>query len=578
MKEKTMSNQSERGVAMVLALMVLAMLTIMAMGALVTARRSIDVAGGERANLNAFYVADSGLNRAVSDVLDYYSGTWGGKTANTFTGLHFQVNDINSVTTKDLDVLTQDPDLDEGGDTVAPSPLTRDLAYVLMVTVGSPTLQEWMRLDEAHKILFYTEAQTCRGVIDASGMCQGLYYEVWYVRPPSKRRVIILAMARLNDDDTYSNDSIEAAEEYILKMEFGGICENAILANGNATNKSINGNVEIHGGLTVLCDGVTDPYGVVLGGTAGVYNSYDGGSASSMGDEMRLLVDSLPEDDFGNETLEAEVRIKTCGADLGGSASMGTSTVPMDQVCSDGGVNGGTLGSNVFSGENAIESFNDCGGADAFKFPDLTDSATADSVLADKITPLNAWCTITNATASMGWNMADPTNATPACAVPGACTCTLCWDTTSNTLVSTSSETSGNLYDMSACPSVTLSDVNYTGKATFYYGSNTINITDDVLANNSFPSGDAFGFMTTGDINIDAAPGTKLTGLFYAGGNTNIEKQTAIAGIVLSDTFDTKNVPEFYQVPDLAQQAPAGFDKICGGNERLANGGWRIVF
>jgi len=570
MKESVTMKSGERGVAMVLALMVLAMLTIMAMGALVTARRSIEVAGGERANMSAFYTADSGMNRAVEDVLDYYQPY--GHFQEDWTT--FNLNKLNK------DDITDESPFDEVVSAVsvlAPSPYTRNMAYIDMGTLGSPTLDEWMKLVEVRRILFYTPTQTCKGEI-VDDMCQGLYYEVWYLRPPSKRSIKILAMARNNDDDSETNDTIEAAIEYTLRVEYGDRCQNAIFANGQATGHAIDGNVEIHGSATILCsDPPADNMALELGGGASIYNDYNSSTAASYGDEFRTMVDSLPQDDYLEETLNAKVRIKTCGASLAGSSQFGTEDSEMDEVCVDGGITGGTIDSNVYALDGKIKPFSQCEGAADISWPDISDDTDPNyvDVLTDTLVPPDDWCTITSATTTMNWDSGGDA----ACTCPGGPNaCTLCWDGVTNTLTSNSAAESGNMYDMSGCTSVALSDFTYDGKATFFYGSNTVKMDGDILATGSYPSADAMGFITTGNMEIGNTAQSHIMGLLYAEGTISIDKQTAIAGIVIAEDFSVKNVPEFYQVPELAQHAPAGFNKLCAGNERLADSGWRLVF
>ena len=72
MRAKIVDKSRERGAALILALMVLALLTIMAMGALFTAGRSIEMAGADRSSMEAFYVADAGMNRMIVDMLKVY--------------------------------------------------------------------------------------------------------------------------------------------------------------------------------------------------------------------------------------------------------------------------------------------------------------------------------------------------------------------------------------------------------------------------------------------------------------------------------------------------------------------------
>ena len=100
-----------------------------------------------------------------------------------------------------------------------------------------------------------------------------------------------------------------------------------------------------------------------------------------------------------------------------------------------------------------------------------------------------------------------------------------------------------------------------------------------MYASNNFPSGDALAFVTGGSMTLGPGAQRNLEGLFYAQNTITIPKQTVIAGIVMTNEFDVGNqVPEIWQVPGLARNAPGAFGEFCALNERLSNGGWRLVY
>jgi|GEM_PF-6349508 len=554
-----------RGMALIIVLMILMFFTILAFIGLYAARQAISFAGRGRQKMEAYYTAGAGINRAVADLLSFY------KVKGSFT-----------VTPFDMNLNGQEDDL------------SGDLPGTLSWSgLAAPTLGQWLNAKNVQRVIYFSPESACFGEM-TGGNCKGFRYEVRIHRGGSYARVLSLARLHEGDGPVSDDDKIIAAQEYLVKIVACGMCGEGILIGGSGSSHAIGGGVELHGGLhilcedtdTSLCEGQNPPdncSAISPGSSVGVYNNYERGPGQAP--SFISKIQPLDRDDNDNPTLNAKVLIYNCGiGKMDSSSNMGTHAVPLDIVIADGGV-GGEYG-KVSAGDDervfALEKRYGAGeytryvGNEAASFPILRSPEGYPTALDSKIeaeayhnTLPPQWCNITPATPSMGYGA-------PGCSCPTGCS--LCWDNAVKTLTSNSDV----VYNLSGCAGgATLNNLTYKGKATFYYGANNVTIDGAITVadGENFPMTSAMGFMTAGEMNVAPSSRSEIMGLFYAQSKIRMTNQTAVAGIVISNSYDFgSHVPVIYQVPYLEAQAPAGFQSLCGAHLRLAPNGWRTVY
>ena len=67
--------QNERGIAMIIALMIMLMLTIIGIGIVKSSNDEVNIAGNELNEMKAFYAAEAGLDKATAIIQAHYSAT-----------------------------------------------------------------------------------------------------------------------------------------------------------------------------------------------------------------------------------------------------------------------------------------------------------------------------------------------------------------------------------------------------------------------------------------------------------------------------------------------------------------------
>ncbi|UCG37893.1 MAG: pilus assembly PilX N-terminal domain-containing protein [bacterium] len=87
----------------------------------------------------------------------------------------------------------------------------------------------------------------------------------------------------------------------------------------------------------------------------------------------------------------------------------------------------------------------------------------------------------------------------------------------------------------------------------------------------------SLGIVTPGDITFSGKPGNYYAGFFYAEGQVNFNKQAALAGTVIGGLVNFAQVPDVYQVPKLKDYLPKA---MPGGHNvmRLTQREWRRVY
>ncbi len=87
----------------------------------------------------------------------------------------------------------------------------------------------------------------------------------------------------------------------------------------------------------------------------------------------------------------------------------------------------------------------------------------------------------------------------------------------------------------------------------------------------------SLGVVTPGDITFSGKPGNIQAGFYYGGGQVNFNKQSKFAGTVIGGLVNFSQVPDVYQVPNLQNYLPPG---VPGGQNivKLTKREWRRVY
>jgi len=334
------------------------------------------------------------------------------------------------------------------------------------------------------------------------------------------------------------------------------IWDNAVFGGAGQGGNAINGNVQIRGSMHVV-GSATDI--INSGGTAYIMNNYSN-AAGHWGAASTKLPSLTPQMFNGElvETLDAEVRVKHGTINLSGTVLWGQDDVSgngyketLDGFYSDATLNLNSVDSDVVA--------DDYDGYDApgMAFPTLDDpyydAATATSYATHRTYLNNTSLTIpVNAinvdTAAFSYNDGSGNS--------------ISWDPTTGALdISGIIRVAGDLDLAKKSYPVT-----YSGTGTLY-STGSVHLRSDVL-----PSGDYLnvaavnthnlGIIADTDMHLATGGGEsqiKVMAALYAENETLINKQSNVAGAVVSQAFDLGNqVPSVWQVPILSTNLPPG--------------------
>lgn len=328
---------------------------------------------------------------------------------------------------------------------------------------------------------------------------------------------------------------------------------NAIFAGVGAEGSTISGNVDIRGSVHLLGTGLGDgDLAIDMGGSADIGNNYQGIPSA-----LEERIPELPTVIFNGETVQslaAEVRIKNGVAGLSGSATIGEENSSgdsyketVDGVYITDGYAGNKGETNVYS-DNGTTNTYDLG--DATSFPSLSDPyqdyTSYQEYLRDNALVISddaQLSELNNLTPGSNFSYSDGAN-------------TIAIDGNGNLTISGIVYIDGGeLKIKKSGPNKTIT---YSGKGTIF-ATEDVDIEVNLLTNgpDSFPD-NVLGIMTPGNIEFDEA-NIDVMGVFYAEGEIELEKQTNIAGTLVSNYFDIgSQVPSIYQVPSLSDNLPSG--------------------
>ena len=335
------------------------------------------------------------------------------------------------------------------------------------------------------------------------------------------------------------------------KMTSTSPWNNAIFAGAGASGMAINGNVDIHGSVHILGNGLQSTDSAMsLSGGAKIGNNYSGLSAT-----LSAKVPTLPTTTFGGETvssLSAVLRVKKGLVGLSGSAAIGQANATgnsvketMDAVYSTNGFSSGT--GSVYS-DNSYSNSYDMGNTVAF--PSLNDSYGGYATYKDYLRA-NA-LVISDATTLTNLANITPNSNFSASSAKGS----ISVDGNGNMTISGIVYVDGGDLNMNEAGSKKI--INYTGKGSIYVSGNVgIDANVYTTGNSSYPT-NVLGVMTPNTITFNAAS-IDVMGLFYGETKITVQKQTVVVGSLVTNYFDLgTNVPSIYYVPAIMNSMPPG--------------------
>ena len=401
------------------------------------------------------------------------------------------------------------------------------------------------------------------------------------------------------EDDYYSVYSYARAPSVTRRAEMtfnGGninIWQNAIFAGSGQGPNLINGNVSIHGSVHLLGDNLADgDYALDLSGTAEITNNYDGMPAS-----LEARVPPLETTVVAGETVEtlkAKLRVKNGLVGISGSAEIGkpqatgnSSKEQMDGIyVTDGWGGNKTDGdgnpSQVYSDNGWTEAY-DLGGSVPFPtYPNdggrdhLAYYLELDSNPAVGLQQIHVGDLEIEANKGFYWNATTGTKVTNKSPGQGGMPTSgnldfneyFIWfdESANHMIINGRIPVDGDvLFDRGNGNDRT---INYTGKGTILaYDADSsgnggeVEILTDLLTQDlggntaqSYPVNNLLGVMAETDMTLGGNSQLSLMGGFYAQEMMTVNKQSNIVGSIVGSSFAMSQVPDIYQVPELANQ------------------------
>jgi hypothetical protein len=510
----------ERGVALVIALIVMLIVFVLGSGLAVTMLTDTTASANYRSFNGALWEAEAGLQMTIVDLTA--DPTWARDVVN-FSTIPMVLEDPFP-TTLDINGNTVNIPLSGG----VPVPGYIPLGAVTTLDDGTYTREIWLppiSLEAAN----------------------GSGNRAWLVVPVSS----------VGTSGAVEGSTVRVRSDLRVTVRRLTIWDNALFGGAGQGGKTINGNVEIRGSIHI----VGDPANVLdLGGGAAVINNYSNAADSSNWDTDAVKLPTVPTRMFEGElvqTLDAEVRVKEGTINLDGTAFWGEPDVSGNayKETLDGFYHDvdPTLG-----GSASINPDEDSGyDAVGLAFPTLDDpyydAATATNY------PSHRNFLDTNALV-VPINQIDST--IPSFDFSDANGNRLRWNQGSETLtIDGIIKVNGTL------------DLVAKHERLEYEGTGTIYATQDIAIHGHFvtkndylntasPNPDNIGLIADEDIHISTGGGetwSKVMGALYAEDETFIAKQSRIVGAIVSNFFDMGvNVPGIWQAMGLATHLPPG--------------------
>jgi hypothetical protein len=294
-------------------------------------------------------------------------------------------------------------------------------------------------------------------------------------------------------------------------------------------------------------------------GTAHIYNNYQG-----MNTTLSSRVPALDTTTFNGEvvnTLNAELRVKHGRVDISGSATIGFpdqsgGSPPVKETVDGCYVNdgyGGNKGeSNAYSDNGTSEGYDL---SNEMQFPSLTRPYTDPATGTGYDTYLdylhsNSLVVTGDLTLQPGVSMARVSNSYGSISM----------DANGDLSISGIVYVTGNIHINSGSGKLNKAPVTYDGRGTLV-SQGSSHIDTHLLSKGMFPTDDVLGIISANDLGIGTGSGDShldIMGVFYAQKRITNAKQNQLAGAMVSNYFSISNVPDLFQVPVLVENLPLG--------------------
>jgi hypothetical protein len=314
-----------------------------------------------------------------------------------------------------------------------------------------------------------------------------------------------------------------------------------------------NGN-NLYDGTLTATDLATD-----MTGTAGMYNNYSGMPAN-----IFSRVPALELDYFGGEnvyTLEAELRVKHGVVNLSGNAKIGqpdqSGGSPQIKETIDGAYVsdgwGGSQGSDNVYSDNGHDYGYDLG--DALEFPSIKGQYT-DPYTGISYADYSSWLAANSLVIPGDVTLRPGTSYGGGASSYGS----ISMDNYGNLSISGIVFITGDVRFEAGYGGYGDSPILYNGRGTVVSGGD-MHINTHVLSSDQFPTDDVLGFLSTKGMYIGTGSGASqldMMGAFFAQNEIFNAKQNHLAGAMVSNYFQVKNVPHMYFVPAIVDNLPPG--------------------
>ncbi|MCK4428104.1 MAG: pilus assembly PilX N-terminal domain-containing protein, partial [candidate division Zixibacteria bacterium] len=350
--------------------------------------------------------------------------------------------------------------------------------------------------------------------------------------------------------------------EVMVRRRRNPLCiwDNIIFAGSGQAGKVINGNVSMHGSIHLLGDTTTgEAVSFDLSGNAHQYNNYSGISAA-----LSSRVPPLDTITFNGEvvqTLDAELRVRHGQVDVSGFASIGFPDAPggspqvketLDGCYVTDGYGGNKGTSSVHSDNGTTEGY-DLG--DELSFPDLSDSYTDPNTGITYPTYMNYLQS--NALVIGGDLTLKPGQELPAISNGFG---SIYMDASGNLQIDGIVYVTGDINIESGNGGMKSTPIIFDGRGTLV-SELDISVSTHVLSQGTFPIDDVLGFIAADDVEIGCGSGDahlNIMGAFFAQDQISNAKQNQLAGAMVSNYFDIKNVPDLFHIPSIVENLPPG--------------------
>ncbi len=560
MGRNTAGRTGERGAALVMALFLITILTVLGTLVLNTSIVEIKMANNQKISSQAFYAAEAGLERALLKAMNDFtleapSPSWANAT---FAG-------ADTVTT-----------VTRTGQATNFDPAVRSLDQYL----------------ESNNVKTWTFAN--------GGTTVGRAVYSVYSYTPSATEIWIMSYATQPD--------AVAAVEYHLKVDDMSPYNNAIYA-GTGLSGTVQGNVSVHGSMYI--NG-----GLSLSGNTGVSNNY-GPAGGTAGQTLGALPFSYP----ACSDLVAKVRVRGGNIELGGAAQVGEANDPdtLKETLAGIYVDGGSwTAGKTFADEystsvpsvpmprlidplkneygSPVIDANYTGSDDAKALGMYTDLIAGTGPFAPGTGSLGPPAGYKSSTGKVISGNLSITNATNDFSYLDSLGNGITYTKASKSLSITGNvKINGNLtstvgltYTARGPFSSSSTGAQVPGSSDPEEAANLI-VTGNVSFDGGFapPAGSGYlqggtstnslGIATPGNITITGNPGDLYAGMFYAGNQMNIAKQMKMLGTIICGSGNFTQVPDIYQIPALRNFLP----KLMPGGQTIlqfSTREWRRVY